>query len=67
MPIDVSVCCFRKSKVLEKKIQLNLFSVLINKADYLKNLTINNTLYNFVYLYVVVHENIVSTYLSFNS
>lgn len=67
MPIDVSVCCFRKSKVLEKKIQLNLFSVLINKADYFKNLSINNTLYNFVYLHVVVHENTVSTYLSFNS
>lgn len=53
-------------KGVRKNRQLNLFSALINKADYLKTLTIKNILYNFLYLYDAVHENIVSTYLSFN-
>ena len=56
MPIDVSVCCFRKSEVLElKNFFLKFHSSFIlyfdtHKAGYFEKLTISNTLYNLVTL-----------------
>ena len=53
MPIDVSVCCFRKSEVLELKKKFHPSFILNfdkHKAGYFEKLTISNTLYNLVTL-----------------
>lgn len=49
IPIDVSVCCFRRSEVLEENTQLNPFCLLIRTLATLDSAMISIMLYDLIY------------------